>query len=138
MTEDVVLRVITKQLIPYILLFALYVQFHGDFGPGGGFQAGVLFGAAFMLYAMVFGIETVERLFPGGVFRIGMAAGVLLYSAVGIAGMLLAGNFLDYGVLAAHPKEGQHIGIMVIEFGVGVTVAAVIVSAFYAFARSKA
>ena len=138
MTEDVVLRVITKQLIPYILLFAFYVQFHGDFGPGGGFQAGVLFGAAFMLYGMVFGIETIERLFPAGVFGIGIAAGVLLYSAVGIAGLMLAGNFLDYGVLAANPKEGQHIGIIVIEFGVGVTVAAVIVSTFYAFARSKA
>ncbi len=138
MTEDVVLRVITKQLIPYILLFALYVQFHGDFGPGGGFQAGVLFGAAFILYGMVFGVATVEQLFSTSVFRIGIAAGVLLYSAVGLAGLMLAGNFLDYNVLAAYPKEGQHIGIMVIEFGVGVTVAAVVVSAFYAFAQPKA
>jgi multicomponent Na+:H+ antiporter subunit B len=138
MTEDVVLRVITKQLIPFILLFALYVQFHGDFGPGGGFQAGVLFGAGFMLYGMVFGVKTVERIFPVGAFRIGIAGGVLLYSAVGLAGVLLPGHFLDYNVLSADPKEGQHIGIMVIEFGVGVTVAAVMVATFYAFARPKA
>ena len=38
-----IIRVVTKLIIPYILLFALYVQFHGDFGPGGGFQAGVIF-----------------------------------------------------------------------------------------------
>ena len=138
MTDDVVLRVITKQLIPFILLFALYVQFHGDFGPGGGFQAGVLFGAGFMLYGMVFGVTTVERIFPDGAFRIGIAAGVLLYSAVGIAGVLLPGHFLDYNVLSADPVEGQHIGIMVIEFGVGVTVAAVMIATFYAFARPKA
>jgi multicomponent Na+:H+ antiporter subunit B len=138
MTSDVVLRVLAKQLIPFILLFALYVQFHGDYGPGGGFQAGVLFGAGFMLYGMVFGVSTVERLFPGGVFRIGIAAGVLLYSAVGIAGVLLSGHFLDYNVLAADPKVGQHMGIIVVEFGIGITVAAVMIAAFYAFARPKA
>jgi multicomponent Na+:H+ antiporter subunit B len=138
MSDDVVLRVLAKQLIPFILLFALYVQFHGDYGPGGGFQAGVLFGAGFMLYGMVFGVATVERIFPGGAFRIAIAAGVLLYSAVGIVGVLLSGNFLDYNVLAADPKEGQHIGIIVVEFGIGVTVAAVMIAAFYAFARPKA
>jgi multicomponent Na+:H+ antiporter subunit B len=138
MTGDVVLRVITKQLIPFILLFALYVQFHGDFGPGGGFQAGVLFGAGFMLYGLVFGVATVERIFPAGAIRVGIAAGVLLYSAVGFVGVLLPGHFLDYNVLADDPKVGQHIGIMVIEFGVGLTVAAVMIAVFYAFARPKA
>jgi multicomponent Na+:H+ antiporter subunit B len=138
MSDDVVLRVLAKQLIPFILLFALYVQFHGDYGPGGGFQAGVLFGAGFMLYGMVFGVASVERLFPVGAFRIGIAAGVLLYSAVGIAGVLLSGHFLDYNVLAADPKVGQHMGIIVVEFGIGVTVAAVMIAAFYAFAKPKA
>lgn len=137
MTDDVILRVVAKQLIPFILLFALYVQFHGDFGPGGGFQAGVIFAAAFILYVLVFGIETAQRIFPVGTFHAGMAAGVLLYAAVGVDGMLLDGNFLDYSVLAADPKVGQHIGIMVIELGVGVTVAAVMVAVFYAFARRK-
>jgi len=48
-------------MIPYILLFALYVQFHGDFGPGGGFQAGVIFAAGFILYGLIFGIENIIR-----------------------------------------------------------------------------
>jgi len=30
-------RLGAKMLLPLILLFALYVQFHGDYGPGGGF-----------------------------------------------------------------------------------------------------
>ena len=57
MSHIVVLRVVAKLLIPVILLFALYVQFHGDFGPGGGFQAGVIFGSGFILYALIFGTE---------------------------------------------------------------------------------
>ncbi|MAI49711.1 MAG: cation:proton antiporter, partial [Rhodospirillaceae bacterium] len=49
MKDYLVLRITTKLLFPFILLFALYVQFHGDFGPGGGFQAGVIFAASFVL-----------------------------------------------------------------------------------------
>ena len=58
MRHHLVLRVIAKMLIPFILLFGLYVQFHGDFGPGGGFQAGVIIAAAFILHSLIFGLKT--------------------------------------------------------------------------------
>ena len=61
MRFQLVLRVVTKIFIPVILLFALYVQFHGDFGPGGGFQAGVIFAAAFVLHTLVFGLDDTQR-----------------------------------------------------------------------------
>jgi multicomponent Na+:H+ antiporter subunit B len=72
MREYLVLRVITKLLFPYILLFALYVQFHGDFGPGGGFQAGVIFAASFILYSMVFGVHSAQLILPDGILRAGI------------------------------------------------------------------
>ncbi len=137
MKDDVVLRVVTKLLIPPILLFAFYVQFHGELSPGGGFQAGVIFAAGFILYVLIYGIEAAEQLLPVGLLRAGIAGGVLLYSAVGVVGILAGGNFLDYGVLADDPKTGQHIGIVVIELGVGISVASVMVAVFYTFARTK-
>ena len=129
-----VLHVIAKMVIPLILVFALYVQFHGDFGPGGGFQAGVIFAAGLILYGLVFGVDRLRRTVPPGVVRSLAAAGVLLYAGVGVAGMLLGGAYLDYGVLLPDPLAGQHLGILVIELGVGVTVAAVMASLFYCFA----
>ena len=129
-----VLHVIAKMVIPLILVFALYVQFHGDFGPGGGFQAGVIFAAGLILYALVFGVERLRRAVPPGLVRSLAAAGVLLYAGVGVAGMLLGGAYLDYGVLLPDPKAGQHLGILLIELGVGVTVAAVMTTLFYCFA----
>ena len=137
MKEDVVLRVVTKLLIPFILLFALYVQFHGEISPGGGFQAGVVFASAFVLFVLVYGIDAAERILPIGTLRAGMAGGALLFAMVGVAGILFGGNFLDYDVLLADPKDGQHLGIVVVEFGVGVTVASVVIAGFYAFARSE-
>jgi multicomponent Na+:H+ antiporter subunit B len=129
-----VLRVMSKLLIPAIMLFALYVQFHGDFGPGGGFQAGVIFASAFVLYALIFDIDTARKVVPTWVMRVGLASGLLLYAGVGVAGLLLGGKYLDYSVLADEPTEGQHLGITLIEFGVGVTVASAMITIFYLFA----
>ncbi len=128
------LRVVAKFIVPLILLFALYVQFHGELGPGGGFQAGVIFGAAFILYALVFGVDTARRVAPPTLIRNLAAVGVLLYALVGVVAMLMGGNYLDYGVLSDDPLAGQHLGIIVIELGVGITVAAVMIALFYAFA----
>ena len=134
MTDNLILRVIAKLLIPIIILYALYVQFHGDFGPGGGFQAGVIFSVGFILYAMVYGLETAERVMPESVLRLLASLGVLIYAGTGVATLLLGGNFLDYNVLAANPIAGQHIGILVIELGVGITVSSVMLLIFFTFA----
>ena len=134
MREYLVLRVTTKLLFPFILLFALYVQFHGDFGPGGGFQAGVIFAASFILYSMVFGVHAAQLIFPEGILRAGIAGGVLIYALVGVVDLLLGANYLDYSPMAAHAKEGQHLGIFLVELGVGITVASVMMTIFFTFA----
>lgn len=134
MKHHLVLRVVSKLLIPFILLFALYVQFHGDYGPGGGFQAGVIFGAGFILYALIFGLETARKVARPAVIRVFVAVGVLIYGGVGVISLLLGGHYLDYSLLAHAPAHGQHLGIALIEFGVGTTVAAVMITIFFAYA----
>lgn len=134
MIRHVILRVLSKLLIPLIMLFALYVQFHGDYGPGGGFQAGVIFGAAIILYALMFGLEAAKRVFPPRVLEFLMAFGILLYGGVGVVAIFEGGNFLDYSVLAHDPIHGQHLGILLVELGVGITVASVMATLFFLFA----
>lgn len=133
MHQHMILRIVSKLLIPLILLFALYVQFHGDFGPGGGFQAGVIFAAGIILYAMLFGQNTARRLMNFPFIRVLSAVGVLLYGSVGIVSMLQGGSFLDYSVLAHDPIHGQHLGILLVELGVGITVATVMLIIFFMF-----
>jgi len=132
--REPVLRVVGKLLIPYMLVFALYVQFHGDFGPGGGFQAGVIAAAAVIFYGLIYGLPAARRLLPDAVVESMVAAGALLYLGVGFAGLLLGGNFLDYFVLGRDPVAGQHRGIFWIELGVLITVAGVMLKIFYMFA----
>lgn len=134
MKHNLILRVIAKYLFPVIALFAFYVQFHGDYGPGGGFQAGVILSVAFILYALVFGLDTAEQVLSPDVLRILASTGVLLYAGTGVVTMFFGGNFLDYDLLALNPIEGQHIGIMLIELGIGITVSAIMLMIFFAFA----
>ncbi len=129
----VVLRVISKFLIPLIALFALYVQFHGDYGPGGGFQAGVIMAVSVILYALIFGLEAAKKAFPPSWIRVGMTLGVLIYGGTGVVTWMLGGEFLNYGVLSYDPSHGQHYGILAIELGVLVTVTTVMIAIFYAF-----
>ena len=135
MQDDPVIRVVTKVLTPAIMLFALYVQFHGDYGPGGGFQAGVIFASAFILNAIVFGMNRGRHVWPAKFNLQCIALGVILYGGTGIASLFMGGNFLDYNVLSNDPIAGQHLGILLIEFGVGLTVASVMVGLFFAFAN---
>jgi multicomponent Na+:H+ antiporter subunit B len=132
-----VLRVIAKLLIPFMLLFALYVQFHGDYGPGGGFQAGVIIAATIIFYGIIFGLPTARKVVPETVLEIMMAAGVLIYAGVGVAGLLLGGNYLDYFVLGHDPVHGQERGIFWVEAGVAITVSSVMLKIFYMFAGRR-
>jgi multicomponent Na+:H+ antiporter subunit B len=135
MKLDLILRVGTKLLIPFILLFALYVQFHGELGPGGGFQAGVITAGALILYAIIFGVDAAKRIAPQRLVELMVPLGVLIYAGTGVAGLMLGKNFLDYSVLAHDPPHGRELGIFLVEAGVLITVSGTMSAIFYAFSE---
>lgn len=132
--DQIVLRSVVKVLLPVILMFGLYVQFHGDFGAGGGFQAGMIFATTFVLYDLVFGDGTARTVVPPGWLHRLAAIGVLIYGGVGVYSLLAGRPFLDYSALAHDPVDGQHLGVLLVELGVGIAVFSVVLLIFYAFA----
>jgi len=133
MSYDLILRVGTKLILPFILLFALYVQFHGDYGPGGGFQAGVIASSAVILLAITCGLDLAHRIAPQALVQRMVPLGVLIYAGTGVAGMLLGKNYLDYSVFSHDSAHGHELGIFLVEAGVLITVAGTMTSLFYAF-----
>lgn len=137
MRLDVVLRVTTKFILAPLLLFALYVQFHGDYGPGGGFQAGVIAAAAIILHALINGLAAAQRIVPAPVLERLVPAGVLIYASVGVVGMLTGENFLGYNHLSHDAVHGQEWGVFLVEAGVFITVFSSMVGIFFAFAGRR-
>ena len=137
MNDDPILRVCTKIIVGPIILFGLYVQFHGDYGPGGGFQAGVIVAAGFILHSLIFGLKEGRKLVSENLNLNIMILGVLLYGGDGLISLYFNTEFLNYSILAHDSKHGQHIGILLIEFGVGLTVAGVMLILFHLFSSWK-
>ena len=143
MRDFLIIRIVSKMLIPFIILFGFYVQFHGDLGPGGGFQAGVIVASAFILYGLVYGLDATKRVAPKGVIEKLLALGLMIYAGTGFLALALGGQFLDYSVMEHHwltehhVPSGQHLGIFLVELGVGLTVTAVMITIYYAFAGRR-
>lgn len=133
MSFDLILRVGTKLILPLILLFALYVQFHGDFGPGGGFQAGVIIAGAVILLAITFGVKAAHRVAPQALVERMVPLGVLIFAGTGVAGLVMGKNYLDYSVFSHDAAHGHELGIFLVEAGVLITVAGTMTAVFYAF-----
>lgn len=133
MKPDIVLQIGAKLLFPFILVFALYVQFHGDYGPGGGFQAGVISAAMVILYSIIYGLRKAQRAVPVRLVELMIPAGVLIFAGTGAVTILLGDNFLAYYALMDHPQHAQEWGVWIVEIGVLFTVAGAMISIFYAF-----
>lgn len=136
MNPHLILRVVAKLLIPLILVFGFYVHFHAKYAPGGAFQAGVILASALILYALIYGMDAARKAVPPWTARVVLAMGAFIFAAVGFISLFFGENFLDYDVL--HPDvykaRGQYLGIVLVEIGVLMTVTAVIIAIFYAFA----
>jgi multicomponent Na+:H+ antiporter subunit B len=134
MKRDVILRIGVKFLVPFMMLFALYVQLHGDYGPGGGFQAGVIAAGAIIVYALIFGLEAAQQVVPRRLVEFLVPLGVLVYAGTGAVALLYGQNFLDYSVLGTGPSARER-GILLVELGVLITVFSTMLALFYAFAE---
>ncbi len=131
MKNQMILRVIARWNIPFMLVFGLYVITHGEGGPGGGFQGGVIVAAAFILYGLVAGADRMRAILPRRATDAAAALGVLLYVGVGIYSMLRGYTFLDHtAILPSDPGAAEPWGMTLVEYGVGLTVAAVMVTVY--------
>lgn len=135
MKLDLILRVGTKLILPFIFLFAFYVQFHGDYGPGGGFQAGVIAAGSVILYAIIFGLPKAKKLAPQWLVEAMIPLGVLLYAGTGVVSLMQGRQYLDYTGFAQKFLSAHEWGIFFVELGVLVTVTGTMTALFYAFAE---
>ena len=137
--DSLIVVTFVRVLVPLVQLFALYVLAYGHYGPGGGFQAGVLLAATYILTALALGRDAFQRRVNERICMALAAGGVLLYLVTGVAGMFGASTFLDYSVLPlpVSPVKARYFGILFIETGVAIGVAATLVLLFARLADTE-
>lgn len=132
---DMIIRSTSRLIIPFIQIFALYVVAHGHHSPGGGFQGGVVLGAAVILFAISHNLRVAIAKFSEKAAAILSSAGVFIYAGTGMLCLLIGENFLNYGALA--PLFGtdrimaRSHGILIVEIGVALAVMSVMIWIYY-------
>ncbi|MCA4774685.1 Na(+)/H(+) antiporter subunit B [Wolbachia endosymbiont of Mansonella ozzardi] len=137
MIKDPVLNAVTFLMVPFIILFGLYIQFHGDYTPGGGFQAGIIIASGIILYSMLFGVSVTLKAIPYSVIKLTNMLGILIYGGTGIVTVLFGKSFLSYDILLTNNVNGQKFGIFLVELGVALTVFSSMLIIYVSFARIK-
>ena len=133
-SDDIIIKTLARVLVPFILLYALYVIMHGHHSPGGGFQGGVILGASLVLLVITHGLKDTQKRISEKSVAIFSSLGVLIYGGIGVLCVVLLGNFLDYSKLAillnVPLAQARSLGILGVEIGVGLAVMAVMFSIF--------
>jgi multicomponent Na+:H+ antiporter subunit B len=132
--DDIIVRTVSRIMIPFMQIFSLYVYVHGHISPGGGFQGGCIMAASFILLAVAYDLNESKRRLTERANALFCALGVFIYAATGMVPVLFLANFLDYGawshILPTDPIMARYYGMALIELGVQITVMAVMVSIF--------
>ncbi len=132
--DNLIIEFFCRIIAAPVFTFGVYIIFHGEASPGGGFQGGVILGAGFIMLAVAHGMDFTLRRIREKMILFLSGVGVFIYGGIGAACILWRGNFLDYGKLPL-PLDSvsviRGIGIMGIEIGVGLTVMGVMISIYY-------
>jgi multicomponent Na+:H+ antiporter subunit B len=127
----VVLQFVARFQLPFALVFGLYLTSHGTLTPGGGLTGGVVIGAAFIVYGLVFGAPKMRRVIPRWFSDLLAAAGLLAFVGVGIYAMVVGYELLDATALeVAHVQDPEAWWTLVAQWAMAATVAGVMLTLF--------
>ena len=138
--QSIIVQTVCSLLIPFIQLFALYVIIHGHYGPGGGFQGGVLLAVSIILQRLYLGKAVSYKRFSPKLSITIAAIGMLIFGLAGIVPMAMGGSFLDYAYLPipwVHGAELRALGILIVEVGIGLAVFGTLVLIFDSLAGER-
>ena len=133
--EDVIVRYVSRIILPFVQLYGLYVVLHGHLSPGGGFSGGAIIGTSMILYALSFNLAAGSKKLSHDVSSILESTGGLIFAGMGLVSILLGANFLANraaGIPLGTPGNLFSSGsIAIITFGVGIKVASTMITLFY-------
>jgi len=139
--DDLIVKTITRMIVPFIQLYGVFVILHGHISPGGGFSGGAIVGASLILYTLAFGLKKGHQKIPHSIASKIETGGILWFISLGMVGILAGGNFLEnqsagfyMGDLGAVISSGL---IALATIGIGLKVGSTIITLFHAMIEEE-
>jgi multicomponent Na+:H+ antiporter subunit B len=139
--EDIIVRYISRIIVPFVQLYGLYVILHGHLSPGGGFSGGAIVAASMILYALSFNLSEGTKKLTPEVSSVLESGGALVFAGMGILAILLGTNFLGNKAAGFPLGIPGHLFsggvILIITFGIGIKVASTMITLFYSLIEGE-
>lgn len=134
----IILNVAFRMLIPFTIVYGIYVLCLGEYSPGGGFQAGALLSVGVLLSRLILGFNAAFNIL-GTTARVVAGVGTFLYAFTGWLTIFGGADyFLNYNYMPIklEPAHEMHaLGIFMIEIGVAICVMMTIINLLDAIVR---
>jgi len=133
--DDLIVKTITRMIMPFIQLYGVFVILHGHISPGGGFAGGAIVGSSLILYTLAFGLKKGHHKIPHSISSKIETGGILWFISLGIVGIIAGGNFLDNQSAGFYMGDlGRVISaglIPLATIGIGLKVGSTIITLFH-------
>ncbi len=134
--NDVILQTAARLLVPFIIIFGIYIILCGHLGPGGGFSGGAVIGAGLILYVSAFGFAKTERFFTAKTYKWMSFGALACYSLSKTYSFYTGANHIESVIPLGTPGAILSSGlILLLNICVGVVVAGTIYTFYVMFRK---
>jgi len=99
-----IVRTVTNEFMPFILVFGFYIIAHGHLTPGGGFQGGAVIVSGVVMLLVAFNSQEVRNVLRERTLSIMESTGALIFIGLAFAGI---GTAFFYNLLVGSPIFGR-------------------------------
>ena len=99
-----IVRTVTNEFMPVIIVFGLYIIAHGHLTPGGGFQGGAVIVSGVVMLLVAFNHQEVKKVLRERLLSIMESTGALIFIGLAFAGI---GTAFFYNLLVGSPIFGR-------------------------------
>ncbi|ELZ14194.1 monovalent cation/H+ antiporter subunit B [Halovivax asiaticus JCM 14624] len=134
--ESPIIMATVRLVAPFVLTYGLFITLHGASSPGGGFQGGVIVASVIVMLSFAYGIDPTWEWLDKRVLVGITSGGIAVFAALALGPILLGtgGDFLELGSYPVIPNPWKY-GIELVEVGIAMTVAGVVIVLFFQLAR---
>ena len=137
-SQDAILRQVGLYLVPFILLFGIYILLNGHLSPGGGFSGGAILGAALILLSASLGFDAADRLLTYKRLNLLSFAALGFYSLSKCYVFFTGANGIHNGIPKGTPGMIFSAGLILpLNIAVGLVVACTMYGFYSLFRRGK-
>ncbi|MCD5414658.1 MAG: MnhB domain-containing protein [Clostridiales bacterium] len=133
--DDLIVRKVTKWIVPFIQVYGIFIVLHGHISPGGGFSGGAVLGSSIILITLSLGLEKASGILSHRTSSLLESGSIIWYVLIGFAGIVTGNNFLTNRGAGFHMGEvGDIISsgtIPLITVAIGIKVASTVITLFH-------